>query len=195
MNDDWSPTMDKKPLIKLKIHGVSEASLAGHDGTTCWSLARMKYTPVVQAWVRWEISRDETGEIFTLDTTYGHFDGGLNFMHAHGLAVLLANILRRDGPNDESRHPTATILATRISSYAIGTLRRRADAEEAPLRKLHSLTILNIRLLCCRLSFSVMCFLFRCSRIPSAPAILSSPAPTHPTHPPQFHNPLTYHHQ
>jgi len=187
--------MDKKPLIKLKIHGVSEASLAGHDGTTCWSLARMKYTPVVQAWVRWEISRDETGEIFTLDTTYGHFDGGLNFMHAHGLAVLLANILHRDGPNDESRHPTATIEATRISSYAIGTLRRRADAEEAPLRKLHALTILNIRLLCCRLSFSVMCFLFRCSRIPSAPAILSSPAPTHPTHPPQFHNPLTYHHQ
>ena len=109
----------------------------------------MKYTPLVQAWVRWNVSRDDLGEIFTLDPTYGVFEGGLDMMHSHSLALLLARILQRDGP-DNAKHPTATIRATVVRSYAIGTMRRRADTDEDVL--LYCFVV--VLLLCCRAALS-----------------------------------------
>ena len=76
--DDFSLSMNKKPIIELGIDGLADDALVKLPAVSYWGLSRMKLRPQVQVWVRWMPTEHQN--IIALDRTHGRFDGGMQFL-------------------------------------------------------------------------------------------------------------------
>ena len=125
--DDFSLSMNKKPIIELGIDGLADDALVKLPAVSYWGLSRMKLRPQVQVWVRWMPT--ENPNIIALDRTHGRFDGGMQFLFTHELVVMLAEMLKIDGSSELNEE--AVITTTVLATTAVGTMRRSIDAREA----------------------------------------------------------------